>query len=362
VGPLVALFLLSWIFQAGVPRDLPVAVVDLDHSSMSRQIARYVDATPIAAVNRNFVSLDEARQAMENGRVDAVLYIPDETEQKILKGQSGNVLLYLNNINVVKGGVLNSGIRKALSTLSTGIKLRTWQQRGMVQEQAMARVMPVQVRSEILFNPYTSYTYYLTAGFMPALLIVFVLLGTIYSLGTELFRGTGPSLMKAGANDIRVVLFGKMFPYTIIYFSLAMVMNIMLFLKMGLPLHGNFHIILLGELLLIIAYQFVGVFLIGLTGNMRLSLSLGAAYSMLGLTFSGLTYPSMGMTGLMQVISLAFPYTHWLKILIGQSLRGEPSANAFMYMLILIFFIILGLLLIPRYRYLLISRASMKKE
>ena len=46
VGPLAGFFLVMWLFSANVPRDLPVAVVDLDHSGFSRQVSRMVDATP----------------------------------------------------------------------------------------------------------------------------------------------------------------------------------------------------------------------------------------------------------------------------------------------------------------------------
>ena len=31
-GPLLAFFIISSIFYSGVPRDLPIAVVDLDHT------------------------------------------------------------------------------------------------------------------------------------------------------------------------------------------------------------------------------------------------------------------------------------------------------------------------------------------
>jgi ABC-2 type transport system permease protein len=356
LGPLFSFFLITCIFYSSVPRDLPVAIIDMDHTPISRQMARMIDATSIAAVNRNFTSLDEAKKAIENGTVDAALYIPAGTEKEIYHGLSARPALYLNNGNVVKGGLLNSGIRKALGTLSAGIKLQVQMKNGYIQDQAMSRIMPVQLRSELLFNPYISYSYYLTAGLLPILLIVFIILGTVYSVGSELYQGTGPGWLKSANDNIIVAITGKILPYTLIYYSMAMFMNIILFKFLGMPLRGNLHMILVSELLLILSYQFVSIFLVSLTTNMRLSMSLGAAYSMLALTYSGLTFPAFGMPAIGQAFSCIFPFTYWIKILIGQSLRGEPLSNGIWPMYTLFLFIILGILYIPRLRYMLLNK------
>lgn len=102
VGPLIAFLLVMSIFSSNVPRNLPVAVVDMDNTSLSRTISRWTDATAIAAVDQSYISLEDARNAMEEGKVDAILHIPEGTERGILKGESSSIVLYLNNANDVK--------------------------------------------------------------------------------------------------------------------------------------------------------------------------------------------------------------------------------------------------------------------
>jgi len=356
VGPLIGFFLVAYIFSGNVPRKLPIAVVDLDHTTLSRQMARMIDATPIAIVNRNYTNLAEAKKAIEDGAIEGVLSIPEGTEKEILKGKSGKVALYVNNANVVKGGMINSGVRKALSTLSLGIKMQIQMKNGMTQDQALSQVMPVQMRQVLLFNPYTSYSYYLTAALLPIILIVFVLLGSIYVMGEELYHGTAKAWIKTAGGSFQWALVGKLLPYTVIYFVMAMVMNLVLFRVLGMPLNGKYHIILLSELLLILSYQSIAIMLVALTSNLRLSLSLGSAYSMLALTYSGLTFPIMGMSNLGQIIAGAFPYTYWLKILIGQSLRGEPATNGIWPMFSIWIFILMGLMFIPMLKYMLLNK------
>jgi len=353
VGPLIAFLLVMSIFSSNVPRNLPVAVVDMDHTSLSRTISRWTDATAIAAVDRSYISLKDARNAMEEGKVDAILHIPEGTERGILKGESSSVVLYLNNANVVKAGLMNSGIRKALSTLSGGIKLKKQLQQGRNQNEAMARIMPIKLNSVVLFNPFISYSYFLTLGLMPIILIVFTLLGTTHAIGTELLRGTGPQWLAAADGNIVFALVGKLLPYTFIFSLIAMMMNVILIQQLGLPVHGKMHIILVSEFLLILSYQFLAIFFLGLFSNLRLSLSIGSAYCMLALTYSGLTFPEFGMPAFGQAVAGIFPFTYWLKIFIGQTLRGEPAVYGIYPMYALMAFIALGIIFIPRLKHLL---------
>lgn len=362
IGPVFSFFLIVWIFSQSVPRELPVAVVDMDHTPLSRQLSRMVDATAVASVDKGYTSLEDARKAIEKGDAEAVLYIPSGTEKSVYKGSSSNLALYLNNTNVVKSGLLNSGIRKALATMSAGIKLQVQLKSGRTYQQAADRILPVQLNSTLLFNPYTSYSYYLTLGLMPLLLIVFTLLGNIYTLGDELYQGTGPRWLRLADKNIATALTGKLLPYTAIYFCVALIMNIILFKFLGLPLRGNLSLILAGELLLIISYQFMAVFLVSLTTNMRLAMSLGSAYCMLALTYSGLTFPAMGMPAIGQSLSYIFPFTWWTSILAGQSLRGEPTVQGILPLLTMLLFIGLGMLFIPRLQYMMLNKKRWGKK
>lgn len=355
LGPLLAFYLVMWTFSANVPRDLPVAVVDLDHTFLSRQLKRMVDATPVARVDQQYSSLLDARTALEEGKIEAILVIPDGTERGILKGRSSSTALYINNANVLKGGLITSGLSRALATASAGIKVQMRMKQGLNTTTAIERSVPVMLQTEVLFNPYINYSYFLTSSLLPVMLIVFTLLGSIYTLGSELKNGTGPELLKLANQNILIALMGKMLPYTALYFSMAMVMNHILFVFLGVPVKGTLTVLLLGELLMILSYQFLAVFLVGLTYNLRLSLSVGSAYTMMALTFSGLTYPVFGMPAIAQAFAHIFPFTYWLKIFIGQALRGEPAANAIFPMYAFWLFIFLGALFIPRVRYLLLN-------
>lgn len=356
-GPLLAFFLIIQIFKGGVPRDLPVAIVDLDHSNISSKVIRFTDATPIAKVERNYISLTEAKNALEAGKVKAILFIPAGTEKTILKGTQAAIPLYLNNANVITGSLLNSGIQRAIQTLSAGIKLQGRLRTGEVEKEAIAKLMPVKITSEVLFNPYVNYSYFITYILLPVMFTVFVMFGTMYTIGTELQYSTSLDWIKTAKGNIVTALIGKLLPYTVLYIAVAAFMNLNLFYFLGAPVRGNLWILFLSELLLIFAYQSMGIIFIALTSNLRLSLSLGSALTMLAVTFAGFSYPTFDMPVIAKFLSRIFPISFWIDSFVGQTLRAEPLSLTAERLLFLSVFIIIGCFFIPRLKYI-----SMNKE
>jgi ABC-2 type transport system permease protein len=352
IGPLVAFTLVIWLFSYNVPRELPVALVDQDHTPLSRKLASVADATPIAHL-QSFPDIEAAKEAFMQGKVDAIYLIPSGTEKNILSGLQADVVLYLNNTNVLKGGLLTSGIMKSCMTLSAGIQVLSRTKKGETWDQAVEATMPVMPDTHILFNPFINYSYFLASMLLPVMLIVFVLMGSVYAIGTELRQGTGLHWLESAGGNIWTALLGKMLPYTFIFLIQAWIMDLLLFHYLEVPLHGHLHVLLVTQLLLILSYQFLAVFLLALTFNLRLSLSLAAAYTMMALTFSGLTYPIADMPPLARSFASLFPFTYYLQNFIGQAMRNEPPANGLIPMLWLWAFIVLGILFVPRLRYLL---------
>ncbi len=347
IAPIATFLVIIWLFSDGVVRDLPVAVVDMDHTEFSSKVTRLIDATPVCNVKWRPGSLDEAKQMMDAGKIDAIVVLPIELERKVLNNGTPAIAVYINNTNVVKGGALKSGLFTTLSTISAGVKVQVAIKKGATPEQAVQKARPVNVNVHLLFNPFGNYSYFLVLGLLPLLAVVFIFLGSVYALGIELKEGTAGELISLAKNNVTVALTGKMLPYTFLFFMDMMVMNLILIKTLGTPLHGSLFLILVSEILLIISYQLLAILFLKLTANLRLSLSLGSAYTMMALTFSGLTFPSIAMPLIAKLFSLIFPYTFWLQIFMSETLRGEPISEVVVPFLAFIPFILGGILAFP---------------
>lgn len=345
-APIISIFLITWIFSAGVVRNLSVAVVNNDHSALSRSIVRNVDATPIAKIS-NYSDLYQAHQAMNMGNADAIIHIPNDLEKQVLKGASPEIVIYLNNANVVKGGLIYSGVYKALSTIRGAIKLNTRLKQGLNYTQALQYIQPVKIDSHLLFNPFGNYSYFLTLGVLPLMITILSFLVSAYAVGTELKYGSAKEWLTISDNSVLVALTGKLMPYTFLFFISTMLMNLVLFKYLGTPLKGNLLVLLFSEILLIITYQLLAVLFISVTANLRLTLSLGSAYTMMAMTFAGVTFPIAGMPLLAKLFSYFFPYTFWIRIFISQSIRNQPFYSTIPYFIAMLIFIIAALLSFP---------------
>ncbi|MEI6677657.1 MAG: ABC transporter permease [Mariniphaga sp.] len=350
LGPVAVFLLVSWIFSSAVVRDLPVTVVDLDHTQFSRKIVRIIDAVPATGIVWQSVSLEEARAQMVKGRTDAVICIPEGLEKSVQRGIQAEIAMYVNNTNVIKGGVIKSQLMNTFATLSGAVKVQTMIRKGIPAEEAVKKAQPIKSDIHLLFNPYGNYAYFLMMGLLPLLAVVFIFLGTSYAVGIEMKDGTVHEWLELAGGSSMVAMIGKLIPYLFLFFADLMAMNLILIKVMGTPLNGSFPVILASELLLILAYQAMAILLLTITINLRLTLSLGSAYTMMALTFSGLTFPAMGMPVIAKMFSFVFPYTFWLKIFLSQSLRGEPVHETIPSLLLLVLFILTGIIGFPLFK------------
>ena len=76
VAPTICVVFFLSLMKEGLPTDMSVAVVDLDGSSNSRNLVRQLDAFEQTKVVLTTVSFEEARQAMQEGKVYGIFYIP----------------------------------------------------------------------------------------------------------------------------------------------------------------------------------------------------------------------------------------------------------------------------------------------
>ncbi len=353
IGPLFSFIILLSIFSDGVPRNLPVGIVDLDNTNLSRKISMWIGATPETEVIKHYPNQLEAYQDMKEGKLDAIVIIPHGTEKNILKGGNETVQVFVNNSNILKGGFLQKGIYKSLATLSGGIKLNVAMKNGLPENQAKVKIQPVKLQQHVLFNPFGNYSYFLLTALLPLMIVLFTLLASVFAVGIEVKEGSGPEWLEHAGGSLIVALAGKLIPYTILMFINAMVMNVILFVQMGTPLQGSFAFLLISELYLIMTYQMLSVFLVSATANLRLGLSLASAYSMMALTFSGLTFPQFSMPLVARIFSYLFPFTYWIKIFISQAMRGETIVQALLPLAAFLPFILLSVIFLPRLKRLL---------
>ena len=348
--PILSFLFFALLFEKGVARDIPIAVLDEDHSALSRKVTQMIEDTPTAQVAYGIQSMDEGERLMREGRIQAIVQIPAFFEKDILSNRQTHLEAYISGANISVNGLLSKDIQTAVTTFGAGIQLQLLTKQGLTERQAMAQLQPVRFDRHILFNPYINYGYYLSPSFMPMMLLIFVVLVTVFSVGSELKHATAREWLHTANDSIGAALVGKLLPITTAMFLLSLIMLTIIFKIVDVPLNGNLTVILLGTLLFILSYQSISVMIVAVVANLRLSLSLGGGYSVLAFTFSGLTFPVMAMYPAMRVVSKLFPFTYYTDLCVDQLLRGAPVVRSLPDLGCLALFFVLPLLCLPRLR------------
>lgn len=322
--PLGSFLLFVLLFGPGTIDGLPVALVDEDRTPLSRRLGAMIEAAPAVRIVREPSSADEARRLFREGRVAAIVQIPASFESDLLGGTPTQVVCSVTGTNLSVNGMLSKDLQAAVTTFAGGVSLQRLMARGADERQATAVVQPVRFEKHVLFNPTVNYGLYLMPGFLPMMLLLFVVLATIYTLGIELKEGTAGDWFAAAEGSAGAALAGKLLPVTGAMCLQAGIMLLLLTQVVGVPCNGSFGMLAAATLLLVLAYQSIAVLLVALTADLRLSLSLGGGYAVLAFSFSGLTFPLLGMWPAARILSAVFPFTCYMRIAIDQLLRGAP--------------------------------------
>ncbi len=317
------IFFLS-LLREGAPEKMPIAVVDLDQSSISRRVVHELNATQSVSVTCRFVTFQDARRAMQQGEIYAVLVIPERFYADMLAFKRPTLTFYINGAYTLGANTAYKQLLMFANLASGAFQREVLRKKGMAEHLIMKRIQPVAIDAHMLSNPSGNYAVYLASVILPGILGLIVLMITIYSIGSELKRKTSHEWLAEAQGSYTIAMMGKLLPHTCLYCFLGITINILLFRIMHFPLHGSFLWLNVGIVLYIIAVQMMAIMWIGAIPVMREALSFGALYGMMSFSMSGFTYPVSGMLPWMQALTQLFPLRHYYLIYVNEALMGLP--------------------------------------
>ena len=349
-APLLVTFILLYMMGGGLPTNMPVAVVDEDHTATSRALTRSLDAFQSSEVTLRASSMSEAFTAMRRGKVYAILHIPSGLQAGAGSARQPKLHYYTNSAYLMAGSFTFRDMKMLSELASAKVGLQTGQAKGKTQEEIMATVQPIVVRTEVMSNPWLNYSAYLTTTILPGILQLMVLLLTSYSIGIEIKRGTASEWLRLARGSMGRALLGKLLPQTLLFLLSGWMIQAILYGWMGYPLQSGWGAMALAMLLLILAAQALGVFFIALIPVLRMGMSLGSLLGMLSFSISGMSIPVSAMMPPMQALAYIFPLRYYFQIGISETLLGAPFSEALPHYLGLLAFLFLPLLMLPRLR------------
>jgi len=327
LAPLVTLLVLAVLFLSSSPRTLPVAVVDADHSALSRQFVRNLRASAQVEVRAEPTDLHAAQRLARSTAVWAVVLVPQHLERDALAGRPTAIVAYRNASFYSVGALASRGIGGAVDELNRQLRPEQLRQHNL----PAVRVELPRVQATVLFNPQLSYEWFLEALLQPGILHVLLSCAVAVALGRELAReGPGGALAEwtgdATLGAAGAALAGKLAPYVLVFTLWQMAGTAWLCGWRGWGVHGSVLLLVAGQFALYACYAAIAALLALLLRDTYTTLSAVALYGGPAMTFSDATLPVIGAPLFTQLWSHALPFSAYVKLQMEQMFMGSPAA------------------------------------
>ena len=336
--PIVSFFILWWIFSAGLATKLPIAVVDLDHSQMSRSLISYYDANPTLSV-QSIESEAQARALMRTADVYALVIIPNSLEKDSKLGLAPMVSAYYNAQFMVAGKLISSSLQKSQGTFNAKQSVGAALSKGDIKlTQAKATALPIQNQTTALFNSNNHYAQFIVSAALPAFWQVLIMAVMVITLGSEL---KNDSLKIWLARKPWQKITAKLVFFGSILFFHGLLFCYFMYGYLGWPMRGSLSILLLALLVCLIASQVLTLLFMLLFNDMARAMSFAGALAAPSFAFMGISFPVGDMSWFAQFWRSLIPITHYIEVQIAQANYGAPLMQSMPSIIkLLMFFVV----------------------
>ena len=179
VVPVIYPIIYAFIYNEEVVRDVPVVVVDGDHSSLSRDFVRRLDASPDVEVVAQANSLAEAQSLVRHRKAYGVVSLPTQMNRDLQRGTPVRVQVYCD-----MSGMLYYKAVLATTTdvaLQTNARIKVSRIPGATQRQEQITTAPLTYEHVALYNPQSGFASFL----LPAVLVLILQQTLILGVGME---------------------------------------------------------------------------------------------------------------------------------------------------------------------------------
>ncbi len=324
------------VFASGLPRDLPVTVVDLDHSTASRALLRQLDASPALDTAHARASVKEGAFALRTGDSLALLVIPEHFEKDVRRGLSPRVEAYYNAQYLLAGKFIASALQESGADFAAHAGAAQRLAAGQHMPEVLAAVAPVRPQITALYNPAMSYARFLVTAIAPAVWQILIVAAMVLLLSRQLQR---EGLPESGPRRWRLLLRWCL-PLTLVYWVQGLLMLGLFRHFVGWVPAGSVLILVPALLFTVLAVQSIALMILALAPDTVRALSLCAAYLAPAFAFMGITFPRGDMPALAVFWGNLMPSTHYVQLQVAVGDHAAPWSALWPSLLVLLLFLL----------------------
>lgn len=323
--PLVYALLFTAVYWHKEVTEIPVTIVDQDHSALSREITQALLSSQTFKLGAYSESVNDFREQVISGKSHVCFVFPYRFERDVESGKAPKIAAWVDASNILIGNVAITAVSEVVGTYAVGVDIRKSEMRGAAPSGAPLRIIqPIRDEYRIWYNPSFNYNY---ANFMlMGLVVISIQLLTLLltaGAGAHEIQDNSISELKRVATGPVSVIAGKSMAYTGIMFPACIVALHMPFVMLRVPMKGSEPVLLVITFWFITMLTVLGIGVSALLKDPLRTTEIFAIVAMPSYLLSGYTWPSFSMPRVMEIVSHTLPLTPYLMSFRRISLLGD---------------------------------------
>jgi ABC-2 type transport system permease protein len=337
--PLVLLILFGYAITFDV-NHIPVAVINQDDSSLSRDLISRVQASEYFDLRYLSNEYTKLERLLDEGKVKIILVIPLHFYRDLSKGKNTPLQFLIdgsdNNTALIALGYLS----KIIQVFSSNIVLEGLSKQG---DSLLKELPTIDVKARVWYNPGLRSTNFIVPGLIAVVMMILAAMLTSLTIAREWETGTMEQLIATPTKPLEIII-GKLTPYFflgLIQMTLVVLTGTLLF---KVPFKGSIFFLFVVAGLFLVCGLGIGLFISTVTKSQQLAFMLAIVLTMLpAFLLSGFIFPISSMPRIIQFFSYLVPAKYFLIALRGIFLKGNGLSVHWPEVLFLLIF---GLLII----------------
>lgn len=322
-GPLFYSFFYPLPYQHKIVRQMPVALVDADKTNTSFKLKQMIQATEQVSLTEKYLTLTQAKTALKERKIYAVVYIPENFQKNLLKNQVQAVKIWTDGSYIIYYKQATKALQTAIKTMSAGIEIKKLQAKG-AGKAAYALLSPINITERNLYNPSGNYMQYAVPAVFVAVIhqILLMIIGMRSGTLKESKKKYSPSLRPIN------ILFGKTLAFlffALCYFAFYFVL---VYRLLGFTGGGTVFAFFIFYFIFVLSVIFLGIFLAQFFSERESSVMFIVVSSLPLFFMSGAIWPVYQMPFFIKVLRLFVPLSYGIEGMTRLFIMQEPLLEA----------------------------------
>lgn len=313
--PILCVILLGVELSEGIITDIPIAVINYDDSTFSRQLVEKFDQNDTFNVSNYPSSEQELEQLMKNSKVRAGLIIPKNFYNDIVALKSPTVLMIYDGSHMSITSVAKAKATEILLTYKAGATITQLTARlNMSYRDAYNVAQAFQFNNRMMYNPSKSFEDFLSPVLLVGYIQAAIALVATVSVNQNIFKET--KIKRLGYAS------GKVLFYTLcgsLCFMVCMILQIKLF---DVPFRGSLVSAFILSTGLSFAVSAFCVLISSVIKKRMVCLIAGAVLFIPNSVMAGTTWPLISMPSGYQSFAKYMPFAHYANNIRDIYLKG----------------------------------------